>query len=71
MRIAYGQVGAAEWANIKILSGQDSPYNFHKVCFNFGMMRRLLERNGFKNVIRANWDKKHSPGELQVTAVKA
>lgn len=71
MKLVFGQVGPAEWANIKILSGQDNEYNFHKVCFDFGMMKSLLERNGFKDIQRATWEKKHSPGELQVTAVRS
>lgn len=59
------------WANLKLFSGQDYDANFHHVCFDFHMLRSLLERYGFEDVKEEKFEKTFSPGELQVTGRKA
>lgn len=58
------------WANLKLFSGQDYEANFHHVCFDFEMLKNLLEKYGFSRVKRIKMDKEFSPGELQVEAFK-
>lgn len=65
-----GRVTPAWWANIKLFSGQDYEANFHHVCFDFPMLRELLEKYGFGTVERIKLEKEFSPGELQVQAFK-
>jgi len=56
------------WANIKLFSGQDYESNFHHVCFDFDMLRELLQRYGFTDIRKAKFEVEFSPGELQVEA---
>ncbi len=63
-------VTPAWWANIKFFSGQDYEANFHRVCFDFPMLKALLERYGFSSVVEADLGPVFSPGELQVIAIK-
>lgn len=70
IRDNFGEVTPAWWANLKLFSGQDYDANFHHVCFDFPMLRGLLERYGFEEVKEEKFDKEYSPGELQVTARK-
>lgn len=65
-----GVVTPAAWANLKLFAGQDYPSNFHMLCFDFDMLKTVLEKYGFKNVKRLNVEPVYSPGELQVEAYK-
>lgn len=60
----------AWWANIKLFAGQDYPSNFHNLCFDFDMLRNLLEKFWFKDVALLDLKPVFSPGELQVEAYK-
>lgn len=64
------EVTPAWWANLKLFAGQDYPSNFHFLCFDFPMIKSLLERIGFDKVARLKIEPVFSPGELQVEAYK-
>jgi predicted SAM-dependent methyltransferase len=64
------EITPAWWANIKLFAGQDYPSNFHKLCFDFKMLKDLFERNGFTNVTRLNIQPIYSPGEIQMECFK-
>ena len=64
------EITPAWWANIKLFAGQDYPSNFHKLCFDFQMIKDLFERNGFTNVTRLNIQPIYSPGEIQMECFK-
>lgn len=64
------EITPAWWANIKLFAGQDYPSNFHYLCFDFEMLKALLERMGFEKVTRVSVKPVFSPGELQVEAYK-
>lgn len=66
----FGQIGPAEYANIKLFAGQDYPGNFHFLCFDMDMLQRLLSRNGFEKIERINTQPVFSPGEIQCVAYK-
>ena len=38
-----------------LYGGQDYEYNFHKYCFTFDSLKKLLEDNGFYNVKLYDW----------------
>lgn len=64
------EITPAWWANIKLFAGQDYPSNFHYLCFDFEMLKALLERFGFVDVRRVDVQPVYSPGELQIAAFK-
>lgn len=61
----------AWWAQIKLFAGQDYDSNYHFLCFDFAMVKSLLERYGFERVTRLNIQPVYSPGELQIEAFRA
>lgn len=65
------EITPAWWANIKLFAGQDYPSNFHKLCFDFKMIKDLFERHGFVNVTRLHIQPIYSPGEIQMECFKA
>lgn len=64
------EITPAWWANLKLFSGQDYEANFHRVCFDFDMLHRVLRRVGFSDAFRVQLDREFSPGELQVETFK-
>lgn len=66
----FGNLGPAEWANIKLFAGQNYVGNFHYLAFDFDMLTRLLQRNGFERIERLNILPVFSPGEIQCQAFK-
>jgi predicted SAM-dependent methyltransferase len=38
-----------------LYGGQDDPYNFHRVIFDFKYLKQLLQKVGFTNVERYDW----------------
>lgn len=66
----FGDVGPAEYANIKLFAGGNYAGNFHLLCFDFDMLKNLLERNGFVDVERVHIQPVFSPGEIQCIAKK-
>lgn len=64
------RITPAWWANIKLFAGQDYPSNFHKLCFDFEMLKELFTRFGFGNIMRLHITPIYSPGEIQMECFK-
>jgi ADP-heptose:LPS heptosyltransferase/GT2 family glycosyltransferase/predicted SAM-dependent methyltransferase len=71
IRARFGDVTPSLWAMLKLFSGQDYATNFHFACWDPETLTAVFRQAGFGVVSTERFGREFSPGEIQLTAVKA
>jgi GT2 family glycosyltransferase/ADP-heptose:LPS heptosyltransferase/predicted SAM-dependent methyltransferase len=66
----FGEVSPSWWAILKLFSAQDRPGNIHYACYDFPTLKRMLDQVGFERVVRKEFGREYSPGEIQCLAYR-